>query len=707
MKQVLQSLSKGDTRLEELPAPVARPGCVLIRTSASVISAGTERMLLEFGKAGWIERARKHPDKVRQVIEKIKTDGLGPTVAAVRTKLDKDIPLGYCNAGEVMELGAGVTEFCVGQRVASNGAHAEVVCVPKNLVASIPDNVEDEHAAFAVLGSISLQGIRLARPELGETFAVFGLGLLGQIAVQLLRANGCRVLGVDLNSPRCELARRFGAEVVDLSRGEDAIARALSITEGRGVDGAILTVATGSNEPVHQAAQMCRTRGRIVLVGVTGLELDRNDFYKKELSFKVSCSYGPGRYDPKYEEEGHDYPAGFVRFTAQRNFESVLHAIASGGLEVAPLITHRFPFREVESAYAKLDDPGSLGVVLTYPKAADSSDEELCRRVIPMGSAAPSSGSPKVALIGAGSFGSSVLVPALKAAGAELRTVVSQTGLGASQSARKDGFAQMASDPDTVWSDPAVDAVVISTRHDSHAHLVMSALKAKKHVFVEKPLALTLDEIAQVESSTADQPGCILAVGFNRRFAPHIVKIKSLLDSITDPKAMVFTANAGHIPKDHWTQDPNVGGGRIIGEACHFIDLLMHLAGAPISGWTARALRSKADAGVPPDKVAITLEFADGSIGTVHYLANGHRAFPKERLEVFCGGRILQLDNFRRLTGYGWPGFNALSSRRQDKGHSACIRAFMDAVQKGGPAPMPVEGLLQSSRVSIEVAQSL
>jgi len=707
MKQVLQSLSKGDTRLEELPAPVARPGCVLIRTSASVISAGTERMLLEFGKASWIERARKHPDKVRQVIEKIKTDGLGPTMAAVRSKLDRDIPLGYCNAGRVIEVGEGVTEFCVGQRVASNGAHAEVVCVPKNLVAAVPAAVGDEPAAFAVLGAISLQGIRLAKPELGETFAVFGLGLLGQIAVQLLRANGCAVIGVDLNSSRCELARKFGAQVVDLSQGEDALARAMAMTEGRGVDGAILTVATGSNDPVHQAAQMCRTRGRIVLVGVTGLELDRSDFYKKELSFQVSCSYGPGRYDPNYEEEGHDYPAGFVRFTAQRNFEAVLHAMASGGLDIEPLISHRFPFDEVESAYAKLEDPGSLGIVLTYPATEVRSDDDLKSRVIDVKAPTRSSGAPRVALIGAGSFGSSVLVPALRDAGAELRTVVSQTGMGASQSARKDGFDRMASDPDAVWTDAEVDAAVVATRHDSHADLAVAALEAGKHVFVEKPLALTLEDVGRVEAAAARHPNLVLTVGFNRRFAPLLVKMKSLLDPLAEPKAMVMTANAGAIPKEHWTQDIHAGGGRIVGEACHFVDLLSHLAGGPISDWSVAAMRSKADAGIPPDKVTITLEFADGSIGTVHYFANGHRSFPKERLEVFCGGRILQLDNFRRLSGFGFPGFGSQSTRRQDKGHAACIQAFIDAVKSGGPNPIPLDGLFRTSRVVIEAAQRL
>lgn len=705
MKQVLQSLSNGKTRLDDLPAPAVRPGHVLIRTQATVISAGTERMLLEFGKSSWISRARKHPDKVRQVIDKIKSDGIGPTLAAVRTKLDREIPLGYSNAGIVLEVGEGVVGFSPGQRVTSNGPHAEVVCVPKNMVVATPESVSDEQAAFASLGAISLQGLRLAKPELGETFAVFGLGLLGQIAVQLLRANGCSVIGIDLNSERCRLAQRFGAETVDLSQGEDAVAKGFALTQGRGIDGAILTVATNSDEPVHQAAQMCRARGRIVLVGVTGLQLVRDDFYKKELSFQVSCSYGPGRYDRQYEEEGADYPVAHVRFTAQRNFEAVLGAMAAGTLDVGPLISSRIPFDDAETAYGRLDDPSTLGIVLTYPLEHDLPASSLLHRSISTGHAPPAGG-PRLALIGAGSFGSSVLVPAMKEAGAVLATVVSQSGVGASQSARKDGFAKVASEPVSALSDGEVDAVVIATRHDSHAQLAADALRAGKHVFVEKPLAITLPELADVEAALRES-GRILAVGFNRRFAPLIVKAKSLLDSMAEPKAMVFTANAGMIPKEHWTQDPKVGGGRIVGEACHFIDLLINLAGAPVKRWSVAALRSNSDVGIPPDKATITLEFDDGSLGTVHYLANGHRSFPKERLEVFCGGRVLVLDNFRTLAGYGWTGFSGMKSRKQDKGHAACMKAFVDAVRRGGPEPMPIHQIFESSRIAIEAAERL
>ena len=707
MKQILQTFSNGETQLEDLPCPAVKPGHVLIRTRASVISAGTERMILEFGKSSWLERARKHPDKVRQVLDKVRSDGLGPTLAAVRNKLDKATPIGYCNAGVVLEVGEGVTVFRPGQRVASNGAHAEVVSVPQNLVAVVPDEVQDESAAFTVLGAIALQGIRLTQPELGETVAVFGLGLLGQITVQLLRASGCRVVGIDLNAERCALARTFGAEVVDLSAGAEAVAAVEALTAGQGVDAAILTLATASNEPIHQAAQMCRQRGRVVLVGVTGLQLDRSDFYAKEIRFQVSCSYGPGRYDPEYEQDGRDYPRGFVRFTAQRNFEAVLETMARGGLDVNPLISHRIPFEDSEKGYALLDDPKALGIVLRYPGVEVRPDHAVIERIVERPRVPPlaKDGSPRVALIGAGSFGASVLVPALKEGGAELRTVVSETGVGASHSARKYGFAKLASEPAAAFEDPEIDAVVIATRHDSHAQLAVEALRAGKHVFVEKPLALTHGQLAEVQTAS-EESGAILTVGFNRRFAPQIVRMKELLRTEVGPKAMVMTVNAGSIPAEHWTQDSKAGGGRIVGEACHFLDLLIHLAGAEPIGLQVSGLRTPGQTH-PTDTATLTLDFADGSTGTVHYFANGHRNLPKERLEVFCGGKVLSLDNFRVLQGYGWKGFSRMKLRRQDKGHSAGIAAFLEAVRTGGAPPIPRPELFASSRLAIEAAAFL
>lgn len=667
-------------------------------------------MLLDFGKANPIEKARQQPDKVRMVLQKMRTDGLVATIEAVRNKLDQAIPLGYCNVGRVIGVGGSVNSFAIGARVASNGRHAEVVSVPVNLSARIPDSVSDEAAAFTVVGAIALQGLRLAQPTLGETVAVIGLGLIGQMAVQLLRAQGCHVLAADFDSGRLDLARAAGADTVDLAHGGDPIVSAKRLTHGRGVDAVIVTAATKSNEPMYQAAQMCRQRGRIVLVGVTGLELSRADFYEKELTFQVSCSYGPGRYDPQYEEKGHDYPIGFVRWTEQRNFEAVLDMMASGRLDVAPLISHRFAFDVAESAYEVLGgDAPSLGILIEYSKTDDISDGQLRRSTVAVAkqATAPDAGvvgrDANVAFIGAGNYATAVLMPAFKQAGARLKTVVSRGGVSGVHAGRKFGFSETTTDLASVFADPTITAIAIATRHDSHAQLTCQALSAHKHVFVEKPLALSnteLEKIAAVYDGASKQT--ILMVGFNRRFAPHVKKIKALLDGAPGPKVFVMTVNAGAIAANHWTQDPEAGGGRVLGEACHFIDLLRFLAQQPIV-----AQRATPMAGGSGDTTTIQLGFADGSIGTIHYLTNGSKTFPKERLEVFASGRVLQLDNFRRLTGHGWPGFRRMNLWRQDKGQIACAQAFIDAVRRVGPSPIPVGELFEVGRVTVELANSL
>jgi predicted dehydrogenase/threonine dehydrogenase-like Zn-dependent dehydrogenase len=705
MKQILQSLANGETTLLDVPAPKAGAGQLLINTSASLISAGTERMLVDFGKANWIDKARQQPDKVRQVLEKVQTDGLAATIDAVQSKLDQPLALGYCNVGRISAVGHGVSGLEVGDRVASNGKHAEVVAVPKNLCAKVPDGVSDEAAAFTVISAIGLQGIRLADPKIGECVAVIGLGLIGLMTVQMLRAQGCRVLGIDLDPTRLELARRFGAETVNPAAGEDVLARATAFSRGAGVDAVLITASTKSNDPVAQAAKMSRKRGRIVLVGVVGLELSRADFYEKELTFQVSCSYGPGRYDPAYEEGGQDYPIGFVRWTEQRNFEAVLDLMASGALDVAPLISHRFAFEQAEDAFALLtSDEPSLGILLTY--SPNANPERLETRSVEL-APTPAPGKATTAFLGAGNYAGRVLIPAFKAAGAKLKSVVSGGGVSAVHFGAKHGFSEASTDGSRVLDDPSIDTVVIATRHDAHARQVLSALRAGKHVFCEKPLCLTLDELAEIETEAAARPKQLLMVGFNRRFAPMTIKAKSLLDPIADPKAFIMTVNAGEIPASHWTQDPNVGGRRIVGEACHFIDLIRHLAGAPIIGWHALALGSSGGSAICDDKASISLAFADGSTGVIHYLANGHKSFPKERLEIFAGGRILQLDNFRSLRGWGWKGFSKLGSLRQDKGQTACAKAFVDAVQAGGPSPIPLPELLEVSRVTIEAGAAL
>jgi len=697
MRQILQNLRTGDTELAEVPCPSPGAGHVLIRTSRTLISAGTERMLVDFGRAGWIEKARQQPDKVRMAIDKIRTDGLMPTLEAVRNKLDQPLPLGYCNTGTVVALGAGVTEFAVGDRVACNGRHAEMVSVPVNLCARVPDAVTDDQAAFTVVGAIALQGIRLAQPTLGESVAVFGLGLIGQIAVQLLRANGCRVLGIDTNPARVALARECGAETVNLASGEDPVAAAERFTRGQGIDAVLLTLATSSNEPVHQAALMSRKRGRIVLVGVTGLELSREDFFKKELSFQVSCSYGPGRYDPAYEEKGHDYPIGFVRWTEQRNFEAVLDAVASSRLQTDALVSHRFALDRAQQAYEVVggSEP-SLGILLEYP-APTAGEKALRQRSVALAPIAqPRAGAPSLAFVGSGNYATAVLIPAFKAAGATLTTVASRAGVTAMHAGRTHGFAQASTDVDAIFSDPAIDAVVVATRHDSHTTFAIRALSAAKAVFVEKPLCLTRAELDAIERAHDAAQRPMVMVGFNRRFAPLVVKMRELLSGVPGPRSFVMTVNAGAIPPDHWSQDAAVGGGRILGEACHFIDLLRFLADSAI----ASHARTSLDDG-RGDTATLQLTFVDGSIGTIHYFANGSRAFPKERLEVFAQGRVLQLDNFRTLTGFGWPRFRRARLWKQDKGQHACAAAFVAALKNQGPSPIPFDELVDVARTTI------
>ncbi len=703
MKQILQSLKTGATEVAQLPIPAIKRGQLLIQTSHTLVSAGTERMMVEFGKASWIEKARQQPDKVRMVLDKIKSDGLQPTLEAVFNKLDQPLPLGYCHVGVVAEIGAGVAEFVPGVRVISNGKHAEVVSVPVNLCARIPEPVSDEEAAFTVLGAIALQGIRLVQPTLGECVVVTGLGLVGLMTVQLLRANGCRVLGLDFDKSKLELARHFGAEVVDLAAGQDPLKAADVFSRGRGVDAVIVTAATKSSEPMHQAALMCRKRGRIVLVGVTGLELSRDDFFKKELTFQVSASYGPGRYDPNYEEKGHDYPLGFVRWTEQRNFEAVLDMMSDGRLDVKPLISHRFGIDEADKAYELVGGSApSLGILLKYP-GLEISPQARTVRLRTKSDSVPATHSGKVAVsfIGSGNYATSVLIPAFREAGAHLRSVASSAGVSGLHAGRKFGFDETTTDTKRLFTDQATQAIVVTTQHDSHAGFIGQGLRSGKHVFVEKPLCITLDQLRELEEALSSLPGSgtpVLMVGFNRRFAPHMQKMRTLLASAPGPKAFVMTVNAGSIPADHWTQDPATGGGRLVGEGCHFIDLLRYLAAAPITGWQRTEMNS-----ATRDTFSLQLSFADGSVGTVHYFASGSKAFPKERIEVFASGRVLQLDNFRKLRGWGWSGFSRMNLWRQDKGQRACAAAFLEAVRTGVP-PIPVEELLEVARVTIEAA---
>jgi predicted dehydrogenase len=655
-------------------------------------------MLVEFGKAGLIAKARQQPDKVKQVLRKLKTDGVAVTIETVLTKLGQPVPLGYCNVGTILEVGHGVKGFKTGQRVVSNGKHAEFVSVPKNLCAVVPDGVTDEVASFTVLASIALQSIRLAKPTLGERVAVFGLGIIGLLTVQLLKAHGCQVLGLDFDPEKLALAKKFGAEICDLSSGADPMLVAAEFSAHRGIDFAIIAASTSSNAPVQQAAQMCRKRGRIVLVGVAGLELSRADFYEKELSFQVSCSYGPGRYDPNYEEKGQDYPFAFVRWTEQRNFEAILDLMADGKLDIESLISHRFDIDIATEAYDLISGAGpSLGIVLAYPerRSFDNADHQT---VFLERNPATVAAKAVIGVIGAGNYGMAVLIPALKESGARLKTVVTSAGVSALQAARKFGFESASTDVSAMLADTEINAVIIATPHNSHAGIVSAALRAGKHVLVEKPLAINQDDQDLVVAAR-NESQAILAVGFNRRFAPHIVKAKAIIERSQAPTAMVMTVNAGAIPLDHWIHDPQVGGTRLIGEACHFVDLLRFLAGSPIVQSSIVNMASPAN-----DSFSISLSFANGSIGTVHYFANGDRNFPKERLEIFAGSGILQLDNFRVMRGFGIPRFRTMKLWKQDKGQFAAVKAFVDAVEGKTAQPIADEELIEVSQICINLA---
>lgn len=703
MKVLLHRLDGGASFLEEAPVPGARGPRVLIETRATVVSAGTERMLVEFGRANMISKVRQQPDKVRQVLDKARTDGIAVTLEAVQSKLAEPMALGYCHAGVVVERGNAQVPFEPGTRVVSNGPHAEYVAVPHTLVARIPDGVPFDVAAFTPLAAIGLQGIRLAAPTLGETVVVYGLGLIGLLTVQLLKASGCTVIGIDTNAERLRLAEQFGAVALD-ANGTDVVAAVLARTGGVGADAVLLTLATSSDEPAHLAAQMSRKRGRLVLVGVTGLNLRRDDFYRKELSFAVSCSYGPGRYDPTYEDNGHDYPLPFVRWTEQRNFEAVLAMMATGAVDPRPLMSHRFAFDDSPAAYDVLTSGApSLGIVLEYPDRGGTPivPRDRVREVNPP-SADRSAGVAGV--IGAGAFGKRILIPALKQAGARLRSVASTQGTNAAIVARALGFERSVSDVEQVFSDPEVDTLVVLTRHDSHGAYALRGLREGKHVFVEKPLSLSLAELDEIEAAVR-AGRTHLTVGFNRRFAPLAQALKKDLARRTGPVALVLTVNAGHLPKDHWTQDPVAGGGRIVGEACHFIDLARALAGSPIADVHVVAARD-ASGNAVDDIAHLAMRFSDGSTAVVHYLANGSSAFPKERIEAFADGRIWQIDNWRRLRAWGGGTSVGHALSKQAKGHREELRRFVEAVREGGEPPIPYDELFEVSRWSIKAAEA-
>jgi predicted dehydrogenase/threonine dehydrogenase-like Zn-dependent dehydrogenase len=702
MKQILQNLGRGETELVEIPVPAVAPGCLLVRSAVTLVSLGTERMLVEFGRAGLLGKAMQQPEKVRQVLDKVRTDGVLPTFDAVRAKLDEPIAIGYCNAGVVAAIGEGCEGFKVGDRVASNGPHAEYVLVPKNLCAHIPDNVPDEDAAFTVAASIALEGIRLLGPTLGERVAVIGLGLVGQLAVQLLRANGVEVLGVDPEEAKCTLARSFGAQVIEPG-GQSLEVASAAFSRGQGMDGVLIAASTRSSAPANDAARICRHRGRVVQIGATGLELERKPFYDKEISLQVSCSYGPGRYDPTYEAHGQDYPIGHVRWTEKRNFEAVLQLLASGSLRPAPLVTHRYAFADALKAYGAIGrEAGAMGILLSYPEPAAGSVP--ARTVSLREPCTAKCAKVVVGVIGAGNYAGRVLLPALAASGVRLKTIASAGGVHATHMGRKFGFEAATSDAESLIGDPEINLVVIATRHDSHARYVLRALESGKAVFVEKPLCLTAEELHRITEAYEKATQPFLMVGFNRRFAPLVRKMRTLAAKVAGPKALVITVNAGTVPQDSWVKDALAGGGRLMGEGCHFIDLARYIVGCPIASLSATPMGCPGDSAAAGEAVLLNLRFMDGSVASIQYLGNGSKSFPKERVELFAAGGILQLDNHRVLRGYGWKGFRRQASFGQDKGHFEEIETVVNALAEGLPQPISFADISEVTSFTLNAA---
>ena len=710
MKQLLQNLRTGETYLADVPVPAARPGMALVKTGASLVSAGTERMVVEFSEKSLVGKAQARPDLVRQVIDKAGRDGWVDTIKSAFDRLDQPMTLGYSSAGTILELGNGLSGYEVGQRVACAGSgsavHAEYALVPANLMAVLPDAVDYESGSFATLSAIALHGFRLSEAVIGERVAVIGLGLLGLLAAQIADAAGCRVFGIDLAPKRVRLAEELG---IQAAVRDDVGETAMAFTMQRGFDVVLICADSPSNDPVELAGALARDRARIVALGAVGLDIPRKIYFEKELSFINSRSYGPGRYDPTYEEKGVDYPIGYVRWTEGRNLEAVVDLMAAGKLKVKPLISHRIPLQNAVKAYdlitGKQKEP-YLGIVLTYE------NENLIGRkkeVISITDARLTKGKRelgvRLGLIGAGNFAKAVLLPAIKKTGSvDLVGIASSGGLHAEHAGRKFGFSYAASSENEILDDPKINTVAILTRHDSHARLAVAALKAGKHVFVEKPLAVTREQLTELVSWLKKENSPLLTVGFNRRFAPLTIRLQEFLHGRTESFSAHYRVNAGILPLDHWTHDPEAGGGRIIGEGCHFIDLLTFLAGTSPVRVNCLALP---DAGkYHEDNVSIRLTFPDGSIGTLDYLANGDKSFSKERLEIFCAGRIAVLDDFRSLEMIK-DGRKNVIKVAQDKGWFAEWKSFATSIREGGSPPIPYDQLIGVTNATFAAMESL
>ncbi len=710
MKQLLQNIRDGKTQVVDVPCPAARPGTALIRTAASLVSAGTERTLVSFAEKSLLGKARSRPDLMRQMVDKARREGLLPTVQAAFNRLDQPMMLGYSSAGTIIDLGSGMDGFQVGDRVACAGGnaavHAEYEVVPRNLLARLPDNVDFESAAFTTLGAIALHGFRLAQPQLGERVVVIGLGLLGLLAASLARAAGCPVMGIEVNPARVALAQSMGFQAVVRSSAEDAVR---TFSQGLGADIVLICADARSNDPIELAGVLSRDRARVVAVGAVVLALPRKVYYEKELFFQVSRSYGPGRYDPAYEERGQDYPAGFVRWTEGRNLQAFAQLLGEGKVDVKPLISHRFAIEQAPQAYdlitGKLKQP-FLGVLITY--AQDKATPS--RQITLPGFAAPqpvASGSLALGVLGAGNYANAVFFPNVKKVGGVQPVVIaSAQGVSARHAAARFGFAQASTSEQAVLESNTVNVVAILTRHQHHARQTLAALRSGKAVFCEKPLAIHPSELDEIANALSQENLPLLMVGFNRRFAPFAQKLAAFLQDRTQPLVAYYRVNAGFIPAQHWTQDPAVGGGRIIGEGCHFVDFLSFLVGQTPVKVYAQALPDGGQ--YHQDNVIVTLTFADGSLGTLEYLANGDKSYPKERVEVFCGGKVGMLDDYRRLEVIQNGQRHSWQARLgQDKGHKAAWQAFLNAVQAHSAPPIPYAHLIGVTRTTFAIMQSL
>ncbi len=708
MKQLLQNLRTGEATVAEVPVPVVQPGRVLVRTAASLISAGTERALAELGQKGLLGKARERPELIGKVWEKVKTDGIVQAFEGVRDKLDQSHAVGYSAAGIVIETANDVTDFRVGDRVACAGtdyaSHAEVISVPRNLCVRLPNQLSFAEGAFGTVGAIALQGVRLAEPTLGESVVVIGLGLVGQLTVQLLTANGCRVFGIDIDEARIQLARASGA--ADGCVPEDAREKVMAWSRGRGADACIIAAATTSNEPIELAGEISRLKGRVVAVGMVGMNVPRNVYYQRELTLKVSLSYGPGRHDPDYEERGHDYPVAYVRWTEGRNIEAFLDLLAAGRIDVKPLVTHRFSIEDAPRAYQLISgsaDEKYLAVLLTY-----DTEREVSRRIENQSVAkkATAPGRVRVGLIGAGGYAQKVLLPNFKAAGVEFCSIASASGVSARDVGTKFGFTRFLSDAQSIIDDVDANLIVIATRHGSHAELVRLGLEQGKHVFVEKPLALNDVELDSVLEAAAHSEGQLM-VGFNRRFSPLAARAKEFFANRQSPLSIVYRVNAGRIPREHWTQDAREGGGRIVGEVCHFIDLMQFFTGAAPKSVYAESVAGDIGNAISEDSIFVTLQFDDGSNGVIAYLAEGDSSLAKEHIEIFCEGKTFVIEDFRSARLYADGREKKETLRQQDKGQAEETRVACAVVTEGKPAPITLQELGATTRATFRIRDSL